>query len=134
MLAFFAATLVLGSGCTKQDWIDRTLVTVDVTGSWRGTIGGALGNQELWLDLEQTGSKVGGSQRLQPDQSRPASGPIEGSVSGDVFSYKLVRGSLSYDLTVSATRQDEIAGIAKVELTLQPTFSIDFIKVTMVLE
>jgi hypothetical protein len=39
-----------------------------------------------------------------------------------------------YDLTVSATRADEIAGIANVEMTLQPTFSIDFIKVTMVLE
>jgi len=109
MWAFVATALVFGSGCAKQDWIDRTLVTVDVTGSWRGTIGGALGNQELWLDLEQTGSKVGGSQRVQPDQSRPASGPIEGSVSGDVFSYRLVRGSLSYDLTVSG---DEMTGMA----------------------
>jgi hypothetical protein len=27
------ATLVVGSGCAKQDWIDRTLVTVDVTGA-----------------------------------------------------------------------------------------------------
>jgi hypothetical protein len=25
--------LVFGSGCAKQDWIDRTLVTVDVTGT-----------------------------------------------------------------------------------------------------
>ena len=29
-----ATTLVGGSGCAKTDWIDRTLVTVDVTGSW----------------------------------------------------------------------------------------------------
>ena len=26
--------LVLASGCAQQDWIDRTLVTVDVTGIW----------------------------------------------------------------------------------------------------
>ena len=28
--------LVLASGCVRQDWIDRTLVTVDVTGVWEG--------------------------------------------------------------------------------------------------
>jgi hypothetical protein len=28
-----AVTLVFGSGCAKTDWIDRTLVTVDVTGT-----------------------------------------------------------------------------------------------------
>ena len=26
------ATLAFGSGCAKEDWIERTLVTVDVTG------------------------------------------------------------------------------------------------------
>jgi hypothetical protein len=31
-----AATLVFGSGCAKTDWIDRTLVTVDIAGSWFG--------------------------------------------------------------------------------------------------
>lgn len=40
----------------------------------------------------------------------------------------------AYDLSVSATRDDEIKGIAKVDMTLQPTFSIDFIKVTMILQ
>jgi hypothetical protein len=29
-------TLAFGSACAKQDWIDRTLVTVDVTGVWEG--------------------------------------------------------------------------------------------------
>ena len=36
MWALVATALVLGSGCVKQDWIDRTLVTVDVTGNWHG--------------------------------------------------------------------------------------------------
>jgi len=41
---------------------------------------------------------------------------------------------VSYDLSVTATRDDEIKGIANVTMTLQPTFSIDFIKVTMFLQ
>ncbi|HEX2028743.1 MAG TPA: phage tail sheath C-terminal domain-containing protein [Nitriliruptorales bacterium] len=41
---------------------------------------------------------------------------------------------VSYELDVSATRAEEIRGIARVELVLRPTFSIDFIKVTMFLE
>jgi hypothetical protein len=41
---------------------------------------------------------------------------------------------IAYDLDVSATRDEQIRGIAAVTLTLQPVFSIDFIKVTMFLE
>ncbi|HEV2960660.1 MAG TPA: phage tail sheath subtilisin-like domain-containing protein [Candidatus Angelobacter sp.] len=41
---------------------------------------------------------------------------------------------ITYDLSVSATRDEQIRGIARVDITLQPTFSIDFIKVTMFLQ
>jgi hypothetical protein len=41
---------------------------------------------------------------------------------------------VSYKLDVTATRDEERKGIARVTMTLQPTFSIDFIKVTMFLE
>lgn len=41
---------------------------------------------------------------------------------------------VSYELEVSATRDEEIKGIARVTLVLRPTFSIDIIKVTMFLE
>jgi hypothetical protein len=41
---------------------------------------------------------------------------------------------ISYDLTVSATREQERQGIVAVTMVLRPTFSIDFIKVTMFLE
>jgi len=27
-------TFAMGSGCAKPDWIQQTLVTVDVTGTW----------------------------------------------------------------------------------------------------
>ena len=103
--------LLLASGCAQQDWIDRTLVTVDVTGTWYGTItttGGAYaGTQELWLDLEQAGSKVKGAVRFKPDQGMAASGPIEGTISGDMFRYRLLRGSSYTELTVSG---DEMTG------------------------
>lgn len=39
----------------------------------------------------------------------------------------------SYQLDVSATRDEQIKGIARVVIVLQPVFSIDFIKVTMFL-
>ena len=55
-----AAALAIGSGCAARlDWIERTLVTVDVTGIWYGTAsGGALRTtapEELSLDLQQEG-------------------------------------------------------------------------------
>jgi hypothetical protein len=110
-LGVIATALVFASGCAQTDWIDRTLVTVDVTGSWHGTIGGvgsSMGSSsEMWLDLQQAGSKVTGSVRFKPDQAFGNSGPIEGSVSGDVFQYRLLRGSTYIDLTVSG---DEMTG------------------------
>jgi Phage tail sheath C-terminal domain len=41
---------------------------------------------------------------------------------------------VGYDLDVTATRDEERQGIARVTMTLRPTFSIDYIKVTMFLE
>ena len=41
---------------------------------------------------------------------------------------------ISYELEVSATRDEERRGIVQVTMVLRPTFSIDFIKVTMFLE
>lgn len=40
---------------------------------------------------------------------------------------------VAFEVDVFATRADEIKGIANVTISLQPTFSIDFIKVTMFL-
>ena len=40
---------------------------------------------------------------------------------------------VSYELDVTATRDEEIRGICKVTMTVRPTFSIDYIKVVMFL-
>lgn len=51
---------------------------------------------------------------------------LAGMVTGEML--------VSYELDVSATREQERQGIVQVIMTLRPTFSIDFIQVTMFLE
>jgi len=98
------AALACGSGCARPDWIQQTLVTVDVTGTWRTTEGG-----RFELDLEQEGSKVKGSMRLAglPGVSN-LSGPIDGTVSGDTFSFK--GPSTTGEMTVNG---DEMIGAVR---------------------
>ncbi|HTG33677.1 MAG TPA: phage tail sheath C-terminal domain-containing protein [Thermoanaerobaculia bacterium] len=52
---------------------------------------------------------------------------LAGSLNDMVVAEKLI----GYDLAVTATREQEIAGKALVTMTLQPTFSIDFIQIIM---
>jgi hypothetical protein len=67
---------------------------------------------------------------LNNDRVRKAlKGAINGFLAGMVDDEMLI----SYELDVSATRDQEIRGIAQVTMTLRPTFSIDYIKVTMFL-
>jgi hypothetical protein len=76
------AVLVCGSGCARTDWIEDTLVTVDVTGGWRGFSGrggSAYSGGTIELTLQQSGAKVTGRFR----GGEPGDVPIEGTVSGD---------------------------------------------------
>ncbi len=67
---------------------------------------------------------------LNNDRVRKAlKGSINGFLAGMVDDEMLV----SYELDVTATRDEEIRGIARVTMTLRPTFSIDYIKVVMFL-
>jgi len=54
----------------------------------------------------------------------------------DAFLTRMVEDEAltGYELEVSATRAQEIAGEVNVMMTLQPTFSIDYIRVTMTLK
>ena len=67
---------------------------------------------------------------LNNDRVRKA---LKGSING--FLAEMVNDEMlvSYELDVTATRDDEIRGVARVTMTLRPTFSIDFIKVVMFL-
>jgi hypothetical protein len=104
-----AAALAIGSGCASSDWIERTLVTVDVTGTWHGRLPGGLVNL-VWFELEQQGSTVKGFMRFGgPGYVGTTSGPIDGTVAGDVFRFKNTRGTVEGELTVSG---DEMNGQA----------------------
>ena len=94
MWVFVATALVLAGGCAQKDWIDRTLVTVDVTGMWEGitrpisgTAGGSAGT--VMFVLQQQGAKVTGEMRVGAgERVLGTSGvPIEGTVSGDTFTF-----------------------------------------------
>ena len=103
-------SLAFGSGCARSDWIDRTLVTVDVTGTWSGSIirggtGGAGGVHDVLFELKQEGSTVKGLVQVIPRGQAPVN--IEGTVAGDVFRFKDARGSREGELTVSG---DEMFG------------------------
>src|SRR5215831_5652032 len=106
VLGVIAAALVFGSGCAKQDWIDRTLVTVSVTGAWSGTMTGASGGAVVLLELQQQGAKVTGVINM-PAYGTSFSGRVDGNVAGDVFTFKDDRGAYSGELTVAG---DDMVG------------------------
>ena len=122
-----AAVLALVSGCARTDWIDRTLVTVDVTGVWSGRayIPHAAAGRiiDVRLELKQEGPQVKGSMR--PSGSIPwraadraaTDGAVEGTVAGDVFDFREPNGHITGHLTVSG---DEMTG----EIVEQGTYWI----------
>src|SRR5215470_9021713 len=120
MWAVVATALVLGS-CAQQDWIDRTLVTVDVTGTWQGSPGGPGPNNPgaLFLNLRQEGATVQGFIK-QGASGAAASldGPINGTVAGDVFRFKSARGIAQSELTVNG---DEMSGTVSIFGSRPPT-------------
>jgi len=86
------------------------------------------------VDYAKTGVRQGANPyigRLNNPRVRAAlKATLDGFLSGMVLDEMIQK----YTLDVSATRRQEIEGTALVTLTLQPTFSIDFIKVIINLE
>jgi hypothetical protein len=69
--------------------------------------------------------------RLNNERVRKA---LRGAIDGFLTSMLVDEALTAYELSVTATRQDEINGRAVVTVLLQPTFSIDFVTVTLVLQ
>jgi hypothetical protein len=59
---------------------------------------------------------------------------LQGAINGFLTTMVQDEALTGYGLEVTATRDDEIAGRAMVNAVLQPTFSIDFVAVTLVLQ
>src|SRR5262245_49361323 len=107
-LGVIAAAFVFASGCAQKDWIDRTLVTVDVTGVWEGQLTSQIARRQLTLTLVQSGSKVTGQMATGGSGAPgPIEGTVDGTVAGDVFSFQDTRGRLKAELQVNA---DEMTG------------------------
>jgi hypothetical protein len=104
-----AAALAFGLGCAQTDWIDRTLVTVDVTGTWYGSVGGPGLTGDLFLELKQEGSRVTGFLRTSPSGLGRGAGTFEGTVAGDVFRFRDSKNRLEGEVTISG---DEMNGRA----------------------
>lgn len=66
--------------------------------------------------------------RLNNQRVRKA---LQGAIDGFLTSMIQDESLTGYTLEVTATRQDEIAGRAIVNVAMQPTFSIDYIRVTL---
>jgi hypothetical protein len=103
-----AGTLLLGSACaTRRDWIEATLVTVDVNGVWSGDAPMQAGTAlALVLELTQEGSKVTGSMRIGGYWGQYG-GRVEGRVTGDLFQFSHLSHPIKGEATVDG---DEMKG------------------------
>ncbi len=114
LAGLLVAPLLLGLGCAKTPWVDRTVITEDVNGVWLGFMarpnGEPMINGQVRLELQQRASKVTGSVYASSSWlgsgSRPSL-PIEGSLADDVLTFKDERSILVGELTVNG---DEMTG------------------------
>jgi len=86
------------------------------------------------VDYAKAGVRIGSNPyigRLNNSRVRAA---LKATLDGFLASMVVDEMLISYQLEVTATRAQEIVGVALVTMTLRPTFSIDFIKVIMNLE
>ena len=103
-----AATLLFGSGCAKPDWIERTLVTVDVTGVWRGTLTKSPSTDSVLLTLQQSGSRVTGHIVINAmTAGASVNDPMEGTIIGDTLHFRDSRGVVIGQVQVNG---DEMTG------------------------
>jgi hypothetical protein len=98
VLGLIAVSVV---GCARSDWVESTLVTVDVTGHWTG-YGGAY---PIELVLRQRGAIVQGE--LTAAGPAQGVGPVEGTLSGDVLRLRQMNGTYLFNLTAAG---DEMTG------------------------
>jgi hypothetical protein len=80
-----AVALASVLACTRNDWIDRTLATENVTGVWSGSIGESTFFRDVRLELQHEAGKVSRLIPFLPFLRGSTSASIESSVAGDTF-------------------------------------------------
>ncbi|CAN5144596.1 hypothetical protein BH18ACT4_BH18ACT4_08450 [soil metagenome] len=86
------------------------------------------------VDFAKAGVRLGSDPYIGRLNNARVRAALRATLDGFLSQMVLDEMLVSYDLDVTATRDQEIRGIAVVTMTLRPTFSIDFIRVTMNLE
>jgi len=83
------------------------------------------------VDFAKAGVRKGANPYIGKLNNVRVRGALKATLDGFLSSMVLDEMLTEYTLDVTATRAQEINGIALVTLTLKPTFSIDFVKVIM---
>jgi hypothetical protein len=86
------------------------------------------------VDYAKAGVRLGSNPYIGKLNNARVRAALKATLDGFLSQMVLDEMLTGYELDVSATRAQEIRGICIVTMTLRPTFSIDFIRVTMNLE
>jgi hypothetical protein len=86
------------------------------------------------VDYAKAGVRLGSNPYIGKLNNARVRAALKATLDGFLSQMVLDEMLVGYELSVTATRAQEIAGVAVVTMTLRPTFSIDFIRVTMNLE
>jgi hypothetical protein len=86
------------------------------------------------VDYAKAGVRLGSNPYIGKLNNVRVRGALKATLDGFLSQMVVDEMLTGYQLEVTATRAQEIRGIASVVMTLEPTFSIDFIRVTMNLE
>lgn len=90
-------------------------------------------NVRRTVDYAKAGVRAGADAYIGKLNNSRVRAALKATLDGFLSQMVLDEMLVAYELAVSATRAQEIQGTALVTLTLQPTFSIDYIRVTMTL-
>ena len=102
LLMGFLVSVALGCA-QKTDWVEGTLVTVDVTGVWKGRMTPVPNGvpREVEMTLTQRGARVTGDGRIGAHKFS-----VDGTVRGDVFTFNEPEGRLRAEARVNGDEMD----------------------------
>ena len=83
------------------------------------------------VDYAKAGTRAGSMPYIGRLNNARVRGALQATLNGFLADMVLNEQLTEFTLTVTATREQEIAGIALVTMLLKPTFSIDYVKVIM---
>lgn len=86
------------------------------------------------VDFAKAGVRIGANPYIGRLNNARVRAAMKATLDGFLSQMVVDEMLISYELEVEASRAQEIAGIAAMTMVLRPTFSIDFVRVTMILE